>query len=62
MSKETILTNGTIYSLEREGERFDTMLIGSDGRKKGLYRKGEQPAVDVGIAILIAVGSAVSIR
>lgn len=48
MRRQTILANGTIYSLEREGECFESMLIGPDGRIKGLYRKGEKPDVDVG--------------
>lgn len=59
MRKETILSNGIIYSLEREGECFGSMLIGSDGRIKGLYQKGEKPAPDISKAKIIDLGGKV---
>lgn len=42
MPQKTIFLNGSIYSLEREGEYFDAMLVATDGRILGLYPKGER--------------------
>lgn len=40
MQKQTLFLNGRIYGLEREGEHFQAMLVGNDGRIVELYADG----------------------
>jgi len=41
MRKPTVFHNGSIYGLEREGERFSAMSVGPDGRIRELYAEGQ---------------------
>jgi len=40
MQKQTLFLNGRIYGLEHEGEHFQAMLTGNDGRIIALYADG----------------------
>ena len=56
MQKQTVFRNGSIYSLEREGERFAAMLVGPDGRIRGLYPEGTPLPADTAGSVTVDLG------